>query len=348
MEIITLLAELCPPLGPPGREDEIRQVIASWLQPLARELRTDPLGNLQAFFGPSGGPRLMLDAHLDETALMVQHIQKSGVMRLTALGGVDPRILPGSKVILQTAPGAHLPAVVGMIPPHVDLPGGRDKALGWDKLYLDAGFESRDQAHEAGVKVGSCAVLDCGLGPLGPDSFYARNLDDRAGCAVLLQLARGLAKSPPSYELVMSFSTGEEVGLRGATAAAYALDPDLALCLEATMGDTPGVEAARQPSKMGGGPAITVADGRIVVPQRLVDSLESAAAQAQVKCQRKLPGYGGTNAGAIHLARGGVPTAIVSVPTRYIHCPVSLLRVSDLKATAALVEAWLQSVPELL
>jgi endoglucanase len=138
-----------------------------------------------------------------------------------------------------------------------------------------------------------------------------------------------------------NFAVAEEVGLRGATTAAYAIAPDLALVLEATVGDTPGVEAARHPSLLGKGPAVTVADGRIVVPWYLVESLEQAAARAGVAWQRKLPPYGGTDAGAIALSRGGVPTAVLSVPTRYIHTPVSLLNLADLEATLALALAWL-------
>jgi endoglucanase len=114
--------------------------------------------------------------------------------------------------------------------------------------------------------------------------------------------------------------------------------------LEATVGDTPGVEAARHPSILGKGPAITVADGRIVVPWRLVESLEQAAAQAELPCQRKLPPFGGTDAGAIALSRGGVPTAIISVPCRNIHTPVSVLNLRDLEAALELAWAWLPRV----
>jgi putative aminopeptidase FrvX len=149
-------------------------------------------------------------------------------------------------------------------------------------------------------------------------------------------------------EVVLNFAVGEELGLRGATTAAYALKPDLALCLEATIGDTPGLSAGRQPSLLGKGPAITVADGRIVVPRRLVNSLEQAARQAGVACQRKLPPYGGTDAGAIHLSRAGVPTCIVAVPCRYIHTPASILNLDDLNATVELSHVWLKHAEALL
>jgi endoglucanase len=178
--------------------------------------------------------------------------------------------------------------------------------------------------------------------------YFARNLDDRAGCAVLVELARRLAARPPEFEVALCFSVGEEVGLRGATTAAYGLEPDLALVVEATVGDTPGLEAAKQPSFLGKGPAVTVSDGRIVVPWRLVESLEEAARAAGVAWQRKLPPYGGTDAGAIHLSRAGVPTCVVSVPTRYIHTPASVCDLGDLAATAELAAAWLERAGGLL
>ena len=348
MELLEMLEAFCPPLGAPGREDEIREALAEWLQPRVRRLEEDRLGNLQAWLGPDEGPRVMLDAHMDETAFLVQRVEDSGALRLAPLGGVDPRIVPGSRAILQIAPGQHLPAVVGLTPPHVLKAADQEKAVPWESLYLDAGFSSAAQAAQAGVRVGTCGVLDAGQGRLAGDIFRARNLDDRAGCVALLAVIQRLAGRELPVELVFNFSVAEEVGLRGAATAAYGLKPHLALVVETTVGDTPGVEPAKHPSLLGKGPAITVADGRIVVPQRLVDSLEAAADKAGVACQRKLPPYGGTDAGAIHVSRRGVPTCIVSVPTRYIHTPVSLLDLKDLAATVELVMAWLDGVESLL
>ncbi|MCB2189713.1 MAG: M20/M25/M40 family metallo-hydrolase [Deltaproteobacteria bacterium] len=351
MDLLTTLETLCRPVAPPGREDEMRAALSELLAPVADRLETDRMGNLRAWLAPAGGgpaPRLMLDAHMDEVAFIVQRVEPTGFLRSAPLGGAEARVMPGSRLILAPRPGVHVPAVAGLAPPHVETAADREKALPWDKLYLDAGFPDAAAAAAAGVEIGTPGVVDAGQGPLGQGFFQARNLDDRAGCAALVQAFHGLAAARPAVEVVANFAVAEEVGLRGATTAAFDLAPDLALVVEATVGDTPGVEDARQPSRLGQGPAVTVADGRIIVPWRLVESLEEAARAAGVACQRKLPPYGGTDGGAIHLSRGGVPTAILSVPCRYIHSPVSLCQLTDLAALCQVVETWVRRAHELV
>ncbi|MCB2225741.1 MAG: M20/M25/M40 family metallo-hydrolase [Desulfarculaceae bacterium] len=350
MTLSELLDRLCPPLGPPGREDEIRAVVRELVEAKAQRMEVDRLGSLRAWWNPDKRPLVMLDAHLDEVALIVQQVDDAGFIRVAPLGGLDKRLMPGSRVLLQTRPGQSLPALCGLLPPHVSHGKDLDKALAWEQLFLDPGLGSAEAVAEAGIQVGSMGVLDLGCGPLGEGCYFARNLDNRAGCAILAHLLERLADQGRElpFGLVMNFSVAEEVGLRGAMTSAFDLAPDLALCVESTMGETPGVVAWRNASHLGKGPAITVADGRIVVPARIVESLEEAAAEAGVPCQRKLPPYGGTDAGAIHTSRGGVPTGVVSVPTRYIHSQASLLKLSDLEAMAELVWAWLGRAEELL
>ncbi|MFH2126367.1 MAG: M42 family metallopeptidase [Pseudomonadota bacterium] len=350
MSLLELLDTLCPPLGPPGREDDIRLVVRGLVEPLAHRVETDRLGNLRAWWGPDKRPLVMLDAHMDEVAVIVQHIDEQGFIRVAPLGGLDRRLLPGSKVILQPRPGRTVGAVCGLLPPHVSGGKDQDKTPAWEQIFLDAGLSSAAEAAEAGLEIGTCGVLDLGNGPLGQGFYHARNLDNRAGCAVLVWLLERMAaeKRELPFGLVLNFSVAEEVGLRGAATAAFDLAPDLALAVESTVGETPGVEAARTPTRLGQGPAITVADGRIVVPLAMVDSLEEAARDAGIAAQRKRPPFGGTNAGAIHMSRGGVLTGVVSVPTRYIHSPASVLKLSDLDRLGELVWAWLGRAEALL
>ncbi len=348
MDLATLLDKLCPPLGPPGREDEVRRVLEELCRPWAGRIETDRMGNLQVYLNPEARPRVMLDAHMDEVALVVQAIDEGGMVKVAPLGGLDQRLLPGSRMVLQPRPGVHLPAVVGLTPPHVEEKGAADKAVPFHKTFVDTGLGSAEAVAEVGVEIGTPGVLVAQAGRLGPAGYVARNLDDRAGCALLVAAGRRLAEAGSPPGLVLNFAVAEEVGLRGAATAAYALAPDIALALETTVGDTPGVEAARQPSRLGGGPAITVADGRMVVPWSLVESLEAAAARVGVATQRKRPPFGGTDAGAIAQSRGGVPSAVLSVPVRYIHSPVSLLDLGDLDDTLKVLLAWLERVDELL
>lgn len=347
MDLAALLDRICPPLGPPGREDEVRDALADICRPWAHRLETDRMGNLQVFLNPEARPRIMLDAHMDEVAVVVQAIGEDGMIKVAPLGGLDQRLLPGSRLVLQPRPGVHVPAVVGLTPPHVEEKGAADKAVPFSKTFVDAGLASAEAAAAAGLEIGTPGVLTAEAGRLGPNGYAARNLDDRAGCALLAAAGQSLAEANSSLGLVLNFATAEEVGLRGAATAAYSLAPDLALAVEATVGDTPGVEAARQPSRLGGGPAITVADGRVVVPWRLVESLEQAAKRVGVSTQRKRPPYGGTDAGAISQSRGGVPTGVLSVPVRYIHSPVSLLDLGDLGDTLKVLLAWLEQADKL-
>lgn len=348
MRIFELLEKVCEPVAPPGREDDVRALISELAATHAHKIDTDRMGNLRAWINPDKRPLLMLDAHMDEVCFVVQRITEGGWLGIANLGGFEPRVLPGASVLLQPRPGKLVRGVVGLAPPHIEKPADREKALPMEKLFVDIGATSADDARQAGIEIGTPGVADSGSGNLLGRIYHHRNLDDRAGCAVLLDVLERLAADTPDMGVVCNFAVAEEVGLRGATAAAYDLDPDLALVVEVTMGDTPGLEPARQVSKLGKGPVITVADGRIIVPWKIVESLEKAAEVAGTPCQRKLPPYGGTDAGAIHTARGGIPTGVVSIPARNIHSPVSLLNLDDLAATADLVESWVRASGELL
>lgn len=347
MDLFETLHALCAPLGPSGREDQVRALIGQLAGPHAHRLETDRMGNLRAWINPERRPLLMLDAHMDEVCFVVQRIEQGGWLRIAATAGFEPRVLPGARVIIQPRPGREVVGVVGLLPPHLETPADREKALPIERLFVDIGAASEQEAREAGVEVGSPAVADAGGGRLGAKGFYQRNLDDRAGCAALLELLRRLALDPPDLGVVCNFAVAEEVGLRGAATAAFDLDPDLALAVDVTMADTPGADPAKQVSRLGGGPVVTVLDGRIVVPWAMVDSLEEAAKAIGAPIQRKTPPYGGTDAGAIHLARGGVPCGVLSIPGRYIHSPVSLINLDDLAATVDVLERWARSAGQL-
>jgi endoglucanase len=177
----------------------------------------------------------------------------------------------------------------------------------------------------------------------------AKALDNRAGCAVAVRVLERLAKVRPELTVAATFTVCEEVGARGARTTAFRLDPEVALVLEGTIGaDVPGVEPRKQPVAMGRGPAISIADSTIVVRPRVVAFLERLADEAGLPWQHKMPPYSGTNAGAIHVARGGVLAAVVSVPCRYIHSPVSTMRLGDFEQTVALAEAFVRRAHELL
>ncbi|HXF83234.1 MAG TPA: M42 family metallopeptidase [bacterium] len=340
METVALLQMLCEAFGVAGFEEEVRERVRALVEPLADEVRVDRLGNLLVTRRGRGGFTLMLDAHLDEIGLIVNHIEPEGFLRFAAVGGWDARILPALPVTVRTREGRRLRGVIGTLPTHVTRPAEREKPIPLEDLFIDVGARSAEEAAAWGLRVGDPAVPAVGFERLADDWLLGKALDDRVGCAVLVRVLEALRGADLDLTLVCCFAVGEETGLRGARTAAYAVNPDLALAVEGTVAaDLPGVPAPRQPAAVGRGPALTLADTSIIVHPRVVQALERIAAEAGIPFQYKRPLYGATDAGAIHVTREGVLAGVVAVPCRYIHTPASLMRLADFEATARFVEA---------
>ncbi len=338
-----LLKSLSEAHGVSGYEDAVRQLVADRLSPLAAETHVDALGSLILRF-PSESPDapvLLLDAHLDEIGLVISYIEPNGFLRFTTVGGWDERVLPAHAVDVRTEDGKVLRGVIGTPPPHILKQEERNKPFQVENLFIDVGARSADEVAAMGIRVGDSAVPSYPFAQLNDDAVMGKALDNRAGCTVLVRLLEDLfgGNNQPNLpvNVVALFSTFEETGGRGAQAASYAIDPDIAMVFEGTVAaDCPGVPAARNPSKQGKGPAITLMDRTAHLPRSLVRFIEGLAVMADIPCQLKTPIFGGTNAARIHMVRAGVPTAVVSVPCRYIHGPHSILRLSDLEHTIAL------------
>jgi len=340
---IELLETLSEALGVSGHEQPVRQMIRALVEPLCDEVFTDSLGNLFAVRRGSGDRTLMLDAHMDEVGLVISHVDAAGFLRFGLLGGYDERILAGMPVWVRTGEGVQRRGVVGTLPPHVLSAADREKPIRANELYIDVGARSVEEVEVLGIRVGDPAVPSCGFRVVSEDLVMGKAFDDRAGCALLIELLQGLQGRDVPVNLVFSFTVFEEVGTRGAGPAAYRVKPDLALAVECTTAtDTPGVEPERQPAWQGGGPAITVADKSVVVNRSLVQAFETMAREEDIPYQIKKPLFGGTNAGAIHQSRAGVPTGVISVPCRYLHTPCQLLRLSDYTQTRSLLAALIR------
>ncbi len=347
MDMVQRLQVLSDAFGVAGFEDEVRDVLHDMVGTMVDECQVDPLGNLICLRGE--GPTVMLDAHMDEVGFMVRWIEADGFVRLAPLGGWDERILLAHRVTFRTDDGARLYGVLGAPPPHILSPEDRRKAVSLEDLVVDVGAADRAEAMRWGLRVGTPATLHYPFQTLQGDYVTGKAFDDRAGCVVALEVLSRLERERLPYRLAVNFAVCEEAGLRGARTAAWRLDPVLALALEGTIGaDVPGVPEAKQPVRLGSGPALTVADRSIIVRPRMIRFLERLAEEEGLDYQYKLPTYGATDAGAIHLERGGVLAGVVSVPCRYIHSPVSTLRLSDLEATVRLVAAFLRRAAELL
>jgi len=346
MQPVDVLRELSDGFGVAGFEEEVRGTIDRLVSPLADEVRTDALGNLFAVRRGSDDRTLMLDAHMDEVGFIVKWIDENGYLRFAPLGGWDERIVPGHRVVLLTRDGTKRHGVIGTAPPHIVPPEDRKKPIPMEEMFVDVGATSKDEADGMGIRIGDPFTIHYPFTELREGYVTGKAFDDRAGCVVLIETARRLAERSLGMNVVFSFVFGEELGLRGARTAAYQLEPDLAIAIEGTIGaDMPGISPDRQPVRLGLGPAISVADRSIVVSRKMVATLEAVAEGASIPYQYKLPTYGGTDAGAIHLTRGGVPAGVISVPCRYIHSPISTLRLDDLEHTIRLTVALVEALP---
>lgn len=340
-----LLEKLSNALGPAGCEDEVRRLLARSLRDQVDTLQTDALGNLIAFkqgTGPEPRLKVMVDAHIDEVGLMVTRFEKNGLLGFRAVGGLDDRLLLAKGVLVGKN---RLPGVITAPPIHLAKPEQRKQVLKIEQLVIDIGASSEDQAKGL-VNLGDYATFDTRfqiLSENGQRTVKGKAFDDRVGCAV----AAALAGDEYDVDVYLSFSAQEETGLRGAQVAAFRIEPDVAFALEGTIcDDTPRKEDISPTSQLGKGPAITIMDRSFIADKRLVQLLTDFAGARGIPYQFKQPGVGSTDAGAIHLAKTGVPSVAVSVPCRYIHGPVSIASLNDFDHAVALMKAALHALPE--
>jgi endoglucanase len=284
----------------------------------------------------------MVDAHTDEVGLIITRIEKSGLLGFRTVGGIDARLLPAKRVIVGRK---RLRGVVLTPPVHLVEKDQRQRITKIDKLGIDIGTTSLEEA-SALIGMGDYVVFDTRFQVLSEGSLRAvkaKALDDRAGCAA----AAALADGDYAVDLYLSFSSQEESGLRGARTAAFQIAPDMAFVLEGTVcDDAPKRKDTSPTTELGKGPAITVMDRSFIADERLVRALTDVAEANGLPHQFKQPGVGGTDAGAIHLTRTGVPSVAVSVPCRYIHGPVGLMSLNDFDHLVALMRATLHALPE--
>ncbi|MBI5303150.1 MAG: M42 family metallopeptidase [Chloroflexi bacterium] len=329
-----LLEKLANARGVSGDESEVRELLIEAVKGLVSEYRTDTLGNLITLKKAKGARRanlkVMLAAHMDEVGLLIVHHDANGHLRFRKVGGIDDRVLL-SKVVLIGKD--KIPGVIGVKPIHLLKAKEREQVIDTDSLTIDIGAKSREEALGA-VKLGDYATFATEFGKLGDGLVKGKSLDDRTGCAALVEI---LKRDYP-FDVYGVFTVQEEVGARGARVAAYAIEPDFAFALESTVcDDSPKKKDVSPTTRIGAGPAITIADNSAMSDRRLVNLLVATAQENRIPFQFKQPMVGGTDAGRIHLAKEGVPSVAVAVPTRYIHSPVSLLSLRDFDHTIALM-----------
>jgi tetrahedral aminopeptidase len=322
-----LIQKLVETTGPSGYETLIRSVVRAEIEPYVDEMQVDALGNLIARkgHGGAGGIKIMLAAHIDEIGVMVTQVDGNGFIRFTTLGGVRAYTCIGGRVrFLNGASG------VIYMEPLDDM----TKVPSIDQLYIDMGLSGRQ---EAPVKVGDVGAFDRPFLDLG-NRLVAKSMDDRIGAAVLIEVLRQVVDTP--HQLYFVFSTQEEVGLRGATTAAYGIDPDLGISVDVTgTGDTPRRNRVRMEVALGDGPAIKVRDGGMLADRRVVDWMVRGAEKLSLPYQLEVLEGGTTDARAMQISRAGIPAGCVSIPCRYVHSPSEMVDYNDVQnAVRLLVE----------
>ncbi len=315
----SLIAKLVKTAGPPGFENEVRSLARSEIEPFVEELRVDSLGNLIARKGQlaPGGLKVMLAAHLDEVGLIVSHIDEKGFARFTPLGPLNQQSAVGSRV-------RFFNGVTGLI--GLEMPPGGIKASKFDEMFIDLGVKGRRQCP---VRIGDPAVFEGELSDLG-ERMVGKALDDRVGIALLIEVARRMSeqKIESPNEIYFVFSAQEEIGSRGAAAAAFSIDPDLGLSLHLSQaGGTPN--GPHIELELGRGPGIKVKDQWMLSDPRVVDWLVRTAKEAHIPYQMEIVEKGTTDACAIQLSRTGVPAASLSLPARYLHSPTEMADYDD-------------------
>ncbi|MGD1997201.1 MAG: M42 family metallopeptidase [Anaerolineae bacterium] len=331
-----ILKELSEAFGPSGDERAVRAILRRALEEHVDRMWVDALGNLHTEKQGRGEQRMrvLVTAHMDEVGLMVIGHDDSGALKVRTIGGIDDRILPGAQVWVGSD---QIPGVIGIKPVHLLEKGEGEKVTSVEKLVVDIGAKEKDEAKKL-APLGTSAVFATRFRELGP-TVMGKAFDDRAGCAVLTELVRG---ERLTHDLHAVFTVQEEVGLRGARVAAYAAEPDCAFALEGTIADDLPKEKDVSPTtELGKGPAITVMDRSFIAHRGLNQLLVETAEELDIPYQFKQPGIGGTDSGAIHLAREGIPCATVSVPCRYIHGPIGILNLEDFEHTVRLMRETL-------
>ena len=321
----TLLARLTQTFGPSGSEEQVAELIAQSVRPYCDEVRTDTLGNLIAIKRGST-KRIMIAAHMDEIGLMVTHIDEQGFLRFTTVGAVTVSHLPYKRIQFQNGQVG----VIGV--EKLDKPGD----FKVEKLFIDIGAKNRAEATEM-VGIGQMAVFTGDFVEYGA-RIMAKAMDNRIGCFVAIE---ALKRTKSNHELAFVFTVQEEVGLRGAQTAAYAIDPDLGLAVDVTStGDTP--KAHHMDVKLGAGAAIKVLDRSLVTLPYIKKWMAEVAVENDIPFQWEVLEFGGSDSGAIQLTKGGIPAGVISIPTRYVHSPGEMVDKEDVTAAIDLLSALLE------
>ena len=329
-----LLKKIIEAAGVSGYEKEIAKIMHDELKKSCDDVQIDNFGNVLARKG-KGKKKIMIAAHMDEIGLMVKHITKEGYINFIKVGGIDDRILPAQRVVIKSKKGDFC-GIIGTKPPHLQKEEDRKRPLKYEDMFIDIGCGSREEAAKK-VEIGDIVIFEPNSGVLNGKLYYGKAIDDRIGCYALIKIMEEIKADAEIYAV----ATGqEEVGLKGARTAAFNISPDYAIAIDTTIaGDTPQITERESSLKLGNGVAITIieASGRgVIVNEKIKDLLIDTAKKNKIKYQIDVLEGGMTDGAIIYMNKEGVPTGVLSIPTRYIHAPSSVFSMDDLNAAIKL------------
>jgi putative aminopeptidase FrvX len=333
-----LLKELTETHGVPGYETPIRAVVRNYLQSLG-ELSQDKLGSVICKQnGAEKSPKVMLTGHMDEIGFMVKQLTKDGFIKFLPLGGWFDQVLLGQRVIIKTGKGDVL-GVIGAKPPHMLSLEERSKVVVRKEMYIDIGASSEAELYETGIQVGDPIVPDSDFQILANGKNYlSKAFDDRVGVALIVSVMQTFKERTHPNTIYGAATVMEEVGLRGATTSVDSVQPDVAIILESDIaGDVPGIKEEESKIKLGGGPSMLVYDARMIPNHKLCSLVSAVAVDLGINLQLSSIEGGGTDGGAIHVYKTGVPTVVLAVPARHIHSHNSIINRNDYDSAVKLV-----------
>lgn len=336
-----MLADICRVPGAPGHEQRIRAFVMKQLEGLVDEIRTDAMGNVIAIKKGSQDKKVMIAAHIDEISFMVTDIDKEGFIRFHTLGGFDPKTLTAQRVIIHGV--EDVIGVMGTKPIHVMTAEERNKVTKSTEYFIDTGL-SADRVKEL-VSPGDVITRERELIEMG-NCVNAKSLDNRVSVYILLEVLKNLKGKSVPYDIYATFTVQEEIGLRGAIAAASGINPDFSINLDVTMAyDLPGAGSHEVVTKLGEGTAIKILDGMTVCDYRMVKFMKEVAKKHKVKHQMEILPAGGTDtAGLQRHANGGSIAGGISIPLRYLHQVIEMANKDDIKQTIDLLEHCLVEI----
>ena len=348
------LYELCNLFGPSGFECEVANYIENKIKKVCDRYTKDRMGNLICLIrtgdlNAENRQRIMISAHMDEVGVMITEICDDGLLRFDTVGGINVSVLEGRKLTLASEKGKLCGLVMSKAIHHIDR-SDRDKANKIENLYIDIGAKGKEEAEQK-VSIGDFGTFDSEFYLFGEgDSLVkAKAIDDRAGCANMIEVMRSVYANRPTsnLELYFCFTVREETGLSGARVAANEIRPQIAIVLESTaIADIPTADPSKKVADVGKGGALSVADRSTIYDKALIELALSVAKEENIPVQLKRYVSGGNDAGHIHKSGSGVRCLALSVPTRYLHSPACVASVEDIISSRRLLEALLYRITD--